>query len=487
MTDAFERPHHRPHHRPRIAIIGGGLAGLSAAHSLAVALKPAGLNPEIVLYESRRATGGRAGSFVDPKTGQCVDYCQHVAMGCCTNLLDLIDQSGLSDHWTRHRQLSFHHPDFSVSPFKPSSWLPPPLHLLPTLGKLAYLSSRQRREIRSGTFRLMRTRSESLRHVTAQVWLAGAGQSPETIRDYWDIVIVSALGETSQAVSMAAARHVFVDGFLAARGASDVLIPRQPLSELFGVNLPNAISGLGVIFRTQTAVRSIEYNKDLYQERKLNVHFGNTQESFDHVIVAVPWHQIAKVASARLSSAAGIQPDQWAAVPTSPISGVHLWFDTPITDAPHAVMVGTLSQWLFPRPVESANSGYYYQVVISAARQVRQMPNQEVTARIVEELRNAFPKTRSAKLLASRVVTDPQAVFSIRPEADAIRPKASTALPCFHLAGDFVQTGWPATMEGAVISGRQAANSCLTALNQPAISISSGLHKNWLTRQLIRP
>jgi squalene-associated FAD-dependent desaturase len=463
------------------------LAGLATAHALAVALKPSGLNPEVILYESRRATGGRAGSFIDPRTGQSVDYCQHVAMGCCTNLIDLIDQCGLVDQWTRHRQLSFYHPNFPASPFKPSSWLPAPLHLLPTLGKLAYLSSRQRREIRSGTLKLMRTGTQSLRNVTAQDWLAGVGQSDETIRDYWDVVIVSALGEASQAVSMAAARHVFVDGFLGASGASDVLIPKLPLSELFGVNLPTAISRLGVTIKTQAAVRSIDYHKDSADKIKLNVTLGNTQESFDHVIVAVPWHQVAKIVSDTLASVADIHSSEWASVPTSPISGVHLWFDIPITDAPHAVMVGTLSQWLFPRPAEAPNSGHYYQVVISAARQVRQMSNQEVTDRIVEELRVAFPKTRGAKLLASRVVTDPQAVFSIRPEVDAIRPKSSTALPCFHLAGDFVQTGWPATMEGAIISGRQAASSCLKSLNQPPVSISSGLHKNWLTRQLIRP
>jgi len=473
--------------RPRIAIVGGGLAGLSAAHSLATSLKHSGLNPEIILYESRRKTGGRAGSFTDPKTGQCVDYCQHVAMGCCTNLIDLIDQCGMSDQWTRHRQLSFLHPDFPVSTFNPSDWLPAPLHLLPTLGKLAYLSPRQRREIRSGMFKLMRTRSDSLRNISAQEWLAAAGQSPNTICDYWDVVIVSALGEASQAVSMAAARHVFVDGFLAAKGASDVLIPRQPLSKLFGDSLSAVITRLGVTVCNQSAVRLIEYDKTSSNQNQLNILVGNTQESFDQAIVAVPWHQVSKIISKPLATTAGIQPETWASVPTSPISGVHLWFDIPITDAPHAVMVGTLSQWLFPGAVDTSSPGHYYQVVISAARQVRQISNDQVTDRIVEELRIAFPKTRSAKLLASRVVTDPQAVFSIRPEVDSIRPASSTALPCVHLAGDFVQTGWPATMEGAVISGRQAANSCLAALSQPPVPISSGLNKNWLTRQLIRP
>jgi squalene-associated FAD-dependent desaturase len=470
----------------RIAIIGGGLAGLSAAHCLATATGHLVDRPEIIVYESRRTTGGRAGSFVDSKTGQSVDYCQHVAMGCCTNLIDLVRQCGLSDQWTTHRNLSFYHPDFPVSPFAPSRWLPPPLHLLPTLANLAYLSARQRREIRSGTLKLMRTRSEWLRNITAQQWLTGAGQSPDTVADYWDVVIVSALGESSRAVSMAAARKVFVDGFLAARGASDVWIPRQPLSELFGVRLPTTVARLGVTIRTQTPVRSIDYAATASNSHKMILKTSTAGESFDHVIIATPWHQVGKIVSESLARAAAIEPNQWAAVPTSPISGVHLWFDNPITDAPHAVMVASMSQWLFPRPSDASTRGHYYQVVISAARAVREMPNQEVIDRVVEELCVAFPKTRQSKLLASRVVTDPQAVFSIRPEVEAIRPQASTNLPSFHLAGDFVQTGWPATMEGAVISGRQAANSCLMAMNQSPCPISNGLPKNLLTRLLIR-
>jgi squalene-associated FAD-dependent desaturase len=335
--------------------------------------------------------------------------------------------------------------------------------------------------------KLMRTPSDALRTVTAQAWLAASGQSADTIGDYWDVVIVSALGEASRAVSMSAARHVFVDGFLAAKGASDVLIPRQPLSEIFGVHLPAVISSLGVNVCTQSPIRLIDLDRNTDNHQQLSIQLGSGEERFDHVIVAVPWHQVAKIISESLIVAASIHPHTWASVPTSPISGVHLWFDTPITDVPHAVMVGTLSQWLFARAVDPSSPGYYYQVVISAARHVRQMSNEQVTSRIVEELKVAFPKARDAKLLASRVVTDPQAVFSIRPEVDSIRPSSATALPCLHMAGDFVQTGWPATMEGAVISGRQAANSCLAALNQSLVSISNGLSKNWLTRQLIRP
>jgi len=372
--------------------------------------------------------------------------------------------------------------------------LPPPLHLMPTLGKLAYLLPHQRREIRRATFQLMRTGTAALRSTTAGRWLSDAGQSPETIRDYWDVVIVSALGESSAVVAMSAARKVFIDGFLAARGASDVLIPRRPLSELFGVRLPAAIIRQGVQIQTQAAVRSIDFADAQDQTAGLMVQIGNTHEVFDHVIIAVPWHQIGKLVAPALASSASLRSDIWATFPSSPISGVHLWFDAAITDAPHAVMVGTLAQWLFARPDVGLSKAagndsptrHYYQVVISASGQVRQLASGEVVERILNEIRAAFPAARTAKLLASRVVTDPQSVFSIRPAVDAARPNSSTAVPGLHLAGDFVQTGWPATMEGAIISGRQAANSLLRTQGRLGVTISGGLPQNWLTRRLIR-
>lgn len=497
--------------RVRVAIVGGGLAGLSAAETLARFLTQSSESAtaprpqlDITVLESRRTTGGRAGSFIDPQTGENVDYCQHVAMGCCTNLIDLLDRCGLGDAMARHSQLTFHHPGVPPSPFVPSRWLPAPLHLAPTLKSLAYLSPAQKREIRGGTWKLMRTASADLRSITAQRWLADAGQSADTIDRYWDVVIVSALGEACDRVSMAAARKVFVDGFLAACGASDVLVPRQPLSELFGVRLPEAIKRLNVSVRTGTPVRSLRHSGDGTDDTRLVADLGDRQETFDHVIVAVPWHQVGKIVSPALADAARLDTAAWAAFPTSPISGVHLWFDSPITDAPHAVMVSTMAQWLFRRPDEASRdeasrehdeadsrqasqSRHYYQVVISASRQVRQMSGEEVANRIVEELRAAFPAARTARLLSSRVVTDPQSVFSIRPEVDAARPDSPTALSSLHLAGDFVQTGWPATMEGAVISGRKAANSVLRFLGHRPAEIRDGLPKNWLTRRLIKP
>ena len=480
----------QPAQRPHVVIIGAGLAGLSAAEALARAAP----HVAVTLLESRRAAGGRAGSFLDPATGQSVDYCQHVAMGCCTNLLGLLQACGLSDSFLRYDRLEFHHPTAATSTFAASGWLPAPLHLLPTLAALRYLSPEQRRQVRRATWRLMRCRSESLRGDLAGDWLVAHGQDAATIRDYWNVIIASALGEACEAVSMAAVRKVFVDGFLAARGASDLWVPQRPLSELFGRDLPAAIGRLGVRLQTQAAVRAVEEPAasaaaaDPAEGLGGLVHFRDTQMFAQHVILAVPWHQLHRLVAPPLAARAGLAVQRWTAVPAAPISGVHLWFDRPITDRPHGVLVGTLAQWLFGRPGPTAAHGrqHYYQVVISAAHAVRRMTSEQVVRQVVGELRQAFPAATAATLMHSRVVTDPQAVFSLNPVVEALRPAATTALPWLHLAGDFVQTGWPATMEGAVISGRQAANSVLCQLGGTPVEISQGLPRGWLSRRLIR-
>jgi uncharacterized protein with NAD-binding domain and iron-sulfur cluster len=125
--------------------------------------------------------------------------------------------------------------------------------------------------------------------------------------------------------------------------------------------------------------------------------------------------------------------------------------------------------------------------VISASRQTRQLPKDELITRVLAELRHAFVDARDANLIRHRVVTDPKSVFSIRPEVEATRPPARTALPWLHLAGDWIDTGWPATMEGAVISGRLAANNILEQLGHHQIPVDAGLPRSWLSKLLIRP
>jgi len=259
------------------------------------------------------------------------------------------------------------------------------------------------------------------------------------------------------------------------------LIPKLPLSELFGRRLRGAIEHLGVNVLIGRQVRAITKSA---QYVTVETSDGEQFEA-EHVIVAVPWHAVAGV----LSRADLPAVDQFAEFPGSPITGLHLWFDRQITDRPHAALVGTVSQWLFRQPWTDdrpADSDCYYQIVISGSQHARSLAREQLVETVLAELRHAFPSAQDANLVRSRIVTDPNSVFSIRPEVDAIRPAARTHLHWLHLAGDWIATGWPSTMEGAVISGRMAASSVSEQEGMAPIEIDPGLPKGWLASWLIR-
>jgi squalene-associated FAD-dependent desaturase len=481
--------------RKRVIIVGGGLAGLSAAETIG-RRHPSRF--DVTLLEAKRIVGGRAGSFSDATTGDDVDYCQHVAMGCCTNFLGLLDRCGLSNRIRRYQDLTFLHPDHPPSPFRPSRWLPAPLHLAGVLSSFRFLTAGEKSQIRRGLWKLMRQSTDSLIAVNAADWLAGAGQTDSVVEKFWDVVLVSALGEQTDRVSMGAARKVFIDGFAAAKGASDVCVPTRPLSTLIGQDLAAAVSSLGVRIETNSLVQRIDANRTVWLTD------GRQHADADHIIVAVPWYRIGGLFDDE--SIRNLMPvGEWTDLPTSPITGIHLWFDRPITDRPHAVMVGTTAQWLFRDPVESDvalsddglnNRGidpvaagtkrFYYQVVISASSAARELPRSKLIETVMGELRHAFVDARDANLVAHRIVTDPRSVFSASPDVMRRRPPPHTALPWLHLAGDWVDTGWPATMEGAVIGGALAAASVFRQEKASIPPADGGLPRGWLARRLIR-
>ena len=326
----------------------------------------------------------------------------------------------------------------------------------------------------------MRTPTGSLRNRTAAQWLGEQQQDSATIARFWDVVLVSALGERTDVVSMSAARKVFMDGFAAARGASDVLVPKRPLSELFGRDLSAAVQQLGANVQTGSAAAKLALDGNRIHAVETR---GGEQFVCDHLISAVPWHAFGALAS----QIGELSYQAIEKIRSSPITGLHLWLDREITDQPHAVMVDTLSQWLFRQPFRNADSetGCYYQVVISASGRQRSWPKDELLAQVLDELRHALPEARSANVLRSRIVTDPKSVFSLSPEVERLRPSARTPLPWFHIAGDWIDTGWPATMEGAVISGRMAAASVLESEGLAGITIDPGLRRGLLARLMI--
>ena len=448
---------------PHVVVIGGGIAGLAAAAALV------GTGCRITLIESRRRVGGRAASFEDG-AGGLVDACQHVAMGCCTNLLDLLRRSGLDDAVRCDRTMWFIGPSGDRAACTPARWLPAPLHLGPLLVSMRHFTWREKLALAGGMLRLARLHPRDDRPTTALDWLRANGQPDTVIRLFWQPVIESALGESVDLVDVTAARQVIVDGFLAHRHAADLWVPTVPLGELFGARLAAWLAARGVAVRAGWKASGIER---VASGEAVAVTGDGERVACDAVIVAVPWRAAARLVP-------DLVPDVDDRFVGSPITAVHFWFDRPVVDLPHAVLVGRTSQWVF-RSEETAG---HCQVVISASRGLLG-DRTGLVETVLAELRDVFPAAREARLLDAKVVTDHTAVLSVRPGVEAARPPAVTSAPNIMLAGDWTATGWPSTMEGAVRSGRIAAAAVATRLGRPVIPPVPDLPRSPLVRLLV--
>jgi len=461
---------------PRVAIIGGGLAGLAAAVGLA------GHGLSIELYEARRQLGGRATSFRDPDSGALVDHCQHVSLGCCTNLQDFCRRTGLADLMKCYRTLHFFGPDGRRRDVSASRWLPAPMHLLPSLLRLDYLSRVERWEIVRSLPRLGRESTGTDSQTIGQ-WLRDNGQSQRAIELFWTPVIVSALSETVDRASVSAARKVFVDGFMANRAAYELQIPQVALGEFYGSRLDEWLDGNGVAVRLGSPVKQVVGNATGICEIERN---DGHRIACNAVILAVPWRRVDELLDEPLTAVLSELRDV-ERLESAPITAVHLWFDRPITDLPHAVLPGRTSQWLFNRGTEagSESTTHHYQVVISASRDLANQPRDQTIAQVLKELASIWPAATSAKLLQSKIVTEQHAVFSPLPGVDRLRPLQQTSVRNLFLAGDWTATGWPATMEGAVRSGYLAAEAVLSLFGKSTKLLVPDLKPSWLARRLV--
>lgn len=475
--------------RRRIAIVGGGLAGLACAAALS------GRGHRIELFEARRSLGGRAASFQDPATGELIDHCQHVSMGCCTNLADFCRRTGIADCFRRDRVLHFFGPDGRRNDFAAASWLPAPLHLGPAFMRLSYLTLRERFAAATGLWRLARVApSAANASQTIADWLQRDGQSPRLIERFWSVVLVSALSESLDRITVEAARQVFVDGFMANRRSYEIEVPQVPLGVLYGERMLAWLAAQSVIMRLGSPVRKIvvggrwsvvgeEQQATATERSPLVVHADGAAQEFDFIICAVTWRRLAELLDQELKGAIP-ELDEIDRIESAPITGVHLWFDREVTDLPHAVLVGRLSQWVFRRTMQP-DQGHYYQVVISASRQLAGRDREGIIAEVCEDLRVIWPAAREARLLHARVVTDQEAVFSVRPGIESCRPSQQTPIGNLALAGDWTATGWPSTMEGAVRSGYLAAEAALAAFGTRERIVQPALPRSWLTQLLL--
>jgi zeta-carotene desaturase len=260
------------------------------------------------------------------------------------------------------------------------------------------------------------------------------------VERFWRQVLVSAINEELDRMAAAHGFQVIADGFLASPDAYEMGIPRVPLGELYSdqawSRFPN------VTLRERTAVERIETAGG----RVVGVEAGGRRYTAEIYVSALPFE--------RLRPLLPHLPIAWERFEHSPITGIHLWFDRPVTRLPHGTLLDRTIQWFFNK-----REGRHLQVVVSASRSLVPMGRQEIIDLALRELAEFLPAVREARLEKAHVVKEVRATFSAAPGLEAARPVASTAWPNFFLAGDWTRSGWPATMEGAVRSGHLAAEA----------------------------
>ena len=438
-----------------MGIIGGGLAGLAAACALA------DTGFRVTVLERRLYVGGRASSYEHPGTNEVVDNCQHVLLGCCTNLIHFYERLGVRDKISWFDELTFIEPGGRASTIRPS-FLPAPLHRLPSFLTASSLLLRDKAGIARALMAMMKGVPEDSEE-NFLAWLRRHGQTQRAIDRFWKVVLVSALNEELERSSVRYAVQVFRESFLKSAAAGRMGVPRVPLSDLYSSAI-GYLRGRGSEVVLRASVSSIEPQ---VTGVKLSTSAGERQ--FDYVVAAVPFQAAAALLpSDALASELNQKLEKFEA---SPITGIHLWFDREITPLPHAVLLDRTIQWMFHKSklhgdrvaAQKGGQGSYVELVVSCSRSLVEKSRQEILDLACAELVEFFPAVKEAKLLKSTVIKEVYATYSVRPGLDQYRPPAKTAWPRVFLAGDWTATGWPATMEGAVRGGYLAAEAIAAA------------------------
>jgi zeta-carotene desaturase len=429
---------------PRVAVIGGGLAGLASA----AALGSAGF--EVDIYEARNFLGGRATSWpAGGEDAEMIDNCQHVLLRCCVNLLDLYGRLGVGDKIRFHREFHFIEPGGRVSTLK-RGMLPAPAHFFGSFLGLKFLSFADKVAIARAINAIPRERARrDLDRISMLDWLREKRQSEAAIERYWRQVLVSAVNEELDRMAAAHGFQVFWLGMIARAESYEMGIPDVPLRELYDEHSLARAGAVRIAHRaTVTAVETTD-------GRVQGITTSAGRHEADFYVSALPFERLQPLA---LDLAV-----DWAAFEHSPITGIHLWFDRAVTVLPHATLLDRTIQWMFNK-----SEGRYIQVVVSASRSLLEKPRNEIIELAVNELAEFFPIVKDAHLEKAQVIKEVRATFSARPGLEALRPTARTVYTNFFLAGDWTRSGWPATMEGAVRSGYIAAEAVAEAAGKSA-------------------
>jgi zeta-carotene desaturase len=467
-----------------VIVIGGGLAGLSSA----VALAEAGFR--VRLLEKRPHLGGRAASYVLPG-GEHIDNCQHVTLGCCTNLEDFYRRVGAADQIRFFDRLLFAAPDGRRGSIA-SVALPPPLHMAPSFLFFPLLGWADKRAIAEALLSIALSGGHPAdlasnvvgNNVTMLAWLQKHRQTARAIRRFWEVILVSALDEDLDRIDARYGIDVFWKAFLSTRAGYRVGIPRVPLGELYE-GCRKALAAQGGEVHLRAGVRGFLVTDDRIDgvERE-----DGSVETADYYVAAVPQDVLPELLPKDVVEREPVFLNL-RNLCTSPITGVHLWFDRTVMSEAFLTLLDSTTQWVFNKTQLNGGdkeAGQYLQLVISASYSLATRSRQEIIALCLEELRDVLPATRVATLVKGTVVKEMSATFSPAPGSDRWRPEQRSPFSGLFLAGDWTLTGWPSTMEGAVRSGYLAAEAILSDSGMPRKFLQPDLRAEGLARFWVR-
>ena len=429
--------------RRRVVVVGGGLAGVAAACEAALR------GAEVTLLERRPFLGGRAFSFALGEHE--IDNGQHVFLGCCTGYRWLLRLLGTEGHTVLSRRLRV-----SVRSREgregvlAAGRLPPPLSIAPSFATYPHLSLHEKaRALRALTSLMAMSESTrvALDHVSFAEWLEAHGQGPGAIARFWDLLVLPTCNDRSSRVSTTLAAYVFREGLFRTRGGSAIGYARVGLTHLIEPAVGRFLAARGGRVRTGCEVLHADGGGvDLVDGTRIEA---------DAVVAALPPERAPAIVGTALTMAVDVG--------SCPIVNVHLWLSQPIMSEPVIALVDSPAQWVFNRTLitGAAGPGQHLAISISGAHDEIQRDRAQLAQEMAAEIAVCLPAARDAEVLAAHVVKEPRATFAPGPGQHLRRPGPRTADPRLFLAGAWTNTGWPATMEGAVRSGIGAARLAL--------------------------
>jgi len=465
-----------PRTSPRtVTVVGGGVAGLSAACALA----DAGLRVQLV--EKRPYLGGRASSFFHPGVREVIDNCQHVIFGCCTNVIGFYRRVGVLERIRWTDSMTMIEPGGRRTTLG-SSWLPAPFHGVPRLLAAKAFTAADKIALGRAFRALLRPQLLGSTE-TFSTWLARHGQTQGAVDRFWRLVIASALNADLDRIAVPYAAKVIRELFMSSARAGSMGMSTVTLGELYA-GAGEFLQAHGSQAMTSAKVESARWDANA---ARWTLATTNGPLVSDYLILALSAEATDKLAP-HLPPLPGVAQlrAQAAAHESWPICSLHLWYEGEITNLDHAVLLDREIHWMYnkSRLQPWRKGGSYLELVVSASRRFAALSQAEAIAQATSELGEFFPAARTAPLIKAAFVKEVRATFAVPPGVDAFRPKPQAPWPNCFLAGDWMATGWPSTMESAARSGHLAAEALCTANGAPRTFLAPDLEPQGLMRLL---